>query len=74
MNKEFIVGTESQKSVNNVYRCPVCEKEFYVGNAYKSNYNYKKINRNGKVRYCCSYGCLNKMKDIILHSAKYKAK
>ena len=72
MSREFIIGTEDQTFTNGVTFCPVCGKKFYIARGYLKQYNYRKINKNKKPRYACSYSCFNKMKDEIALSWKFK--
>lgn len=63
MTTEEITGDISQPVDKKMYQCPICGKDIYV--KYKSDYAYRIKNKCGKIRYACSYKCLNEIKKII---------
>lgn len=67
MNKEFIISKEKQSTRSKTLECPICGKSFYVRN---KEYVYKRYNKNGYMRFACSYSCYNKLCDVITHSVK----
>lgn len=72
MNRDFIISNDTQIFENEISECPICGKSFYLSNVSKKQYMYKKRNKNGKIRYCCSYSCYNKLNTIIVNSVKNK--
>ena len=45
------------------FRCPVCNKVFYMRSA--EDWVYKLINKQGKTRNLCSYSCSKKAKEQL---------
>ena len=51
-------------------RCPICGKVFYLPDI--TQWAYKVTNNHYIPRYMCSWTCLNKAKEVLKPSRKYK--
>lgn len=53
----FVNRLEKQIFEGNVTRCPMCNKHICI--SHKTRYAYRSVNKNGYVRYFCSWRCFN---------------
>lgn len=65
MNEDFILSKEKQSFSGGTTECPICGKIFYVPSGTRKEYVYKKVNRQGVVRFTCSNKCYTKLCDYI---------
>lgn len=62
MSKEFLLSDEIQKKTAYFVVCPVCDKQFGIPTR---QWVYKTRNKKNRMRWFCSYKCLNEAKKII---------
>ena len=65
MDGDFILSKEKQSFSGGTTECPICGKTFYVPSGTRKEYVYKKVNRQGVVRFTCSNKCHTKLCDYI---------
>ena len=65
MDGDFILSKEKQSFSGGTTECHICGKTFYVPSGTRKEYVYKKVNRQGVVRFTCSNKCYTKLCDYI---------